>query len=282
MSELRDVPVDLSQYPPPQHMLRDLALEFEHGDDGASRAWLPIDERVCTPQGHLRTGMLATAVDAIGGGMAAMAAAPEGWIATADLTLHVVAPIDGSRLEIRGQVARAGRTTIVLSADVVDATASASGAPPLALATMTFSVLERRDSNPVVTRRADGEPAVRQMMEGDGRGFAIDAYDALGFVTRAPGVVELELVPYVGNSLGALNGGVLGALADAAAASAMGDGFETVDLQMYYLALAKQGPVRARAEVVARGDAWGTAAVEIVDVGAERRTTVVTATAVQW
>jgi uncharacterized protein (TIGR00369 family) len=276
------VTLDLSQYPPAQHMLRDLALEFEHGRDGESRAWLPIDERVCTPQGHLRTGILATAVDAIGGGMAATAAAPDGWIATADLTLHVVAPIDVSRLEIRGRVARAGRTTIVLSAAVVDASAPVQQPSELAFATMTFSVLERRDSNPVITRRGEGAPAVRQMMEGDGRGFSIDAYDAFGFVTRAPGAVEVELVPYVGNSLGALNGGVLGALADAAAASALGDGYETVDLQMYYLALAKQGPVHARAEVIARGEPWGTTAVEIVDVGAERRTTVVTATAVRW
>src|SRR2546423_14466465 len=78
-------------YPPDEHMLRDLRFTFEHSPDGrTSRAWFPIVPEVCTDRGTARVGALATLVDVIGGGLAATAAQPN-WIATADLTLHVVA-----------------------------------------------------------------------------------------------------------------------------------------------------------------------------------------------
>ncbi len=78
-------------YPPDNHLLRDLRFSFEHDDEhGRSRAWMPVVPELCTDLGHARAGALATLVDVIGGGLAATAAAP-GWIATADLTLHLVA-----------------------------------------------------------------------------------------------------------------------------------------------------------------------------------------------
>src|SRR3954447_7274836 len=106
------MPVD---YPPEHHLLRDLRFTFEH-DDAAlrSRAWMPIVPEMCTDLGQARIGALATLVDVIGGGLAATAAAP-GWIATADLTLHLVrAARPGSVVEARGRVLRAGRTTVVI------------------------------------------------------------------------------------------------------------------------------------------------------------------------
>src|SRR5690349_23518749 len=98
-------------YPPDQHLLRDLRFAFDHGDDPArSRAWMPVVPELCTDQGHARAGALATLVDVIGGGLAANAAAPN-WIATADLSLHLVrgAP-PGATVEARASVLRAGRT----------------------------------------------------------------------------------------------------------------------------------------------------------------------------
>src|SRR3954470_9034260 len=105
----------LMTYPPEQHLLRDLRFSFEH-DDGArtSRAWMPVVSELCTDHGHARAGAIATLVDVIGGGLAASAAAPD-WIATADLTLHLVrgAPA-GSAVEARAAVLRKGRTTVVM------------------------------------------------------------------------------------------------------------------------------------------------------------------------
>lgn len=270
--------VDLSTYPPPQHMLRDLAIAFEHGDDGTSRAWLPVTEHVCNERGRVRAGVVATVVDVIGGGMAAIAAQPN-WMATADLTLHVVAPLTGPTLAVEGTVVRAGRSTIVLEAEVRDDRADA---PLGALATMTFSVLPRRASNPTVVPRPPDDGSAPQSMARDGGGLLRDVYDAFGFVDRGDGVVEVTPQPYVLNSMGALQGGVLASLADAATVSALGERFETVDLHLFYLAFAKEGPVRADATVIERTDRHGTVTVTIDDVGAARHTTRVTAVGVQW
>src|SRR2546421_3286044 len=108
-------------YPPDEHMLRDLRFAFEHSPDGrTSRAWFPIVPEVCTDRGTARVGALATLVDVIGGGLAATAAQPN-WIATADLTLHVVAGArPGAVVEARAAGLRSGRTTVVIEVALVD------------------------------------------------------------------------------------------------------------------------------------------------------------------
>ena len=60
------------------------------------------------------------------------------------------------------------------------------------------------------------------------------------------------------------------------------EGFETVDLHLTYLALAKQGPIRATPTILHRSDDAGTVAVEINDAGAQRRNTVAHCTGVRW
>src|SRR5690606_36812563 len=97
----------------------------------------------CTDQGHTRIGALATLVDVIGGGLAAATAQPD-WIATADLTVHLVAgAAPGSVVEARAEVLRAGRTTIVMEVALVD-----DATRDLGIATMSFSVLPGRATNP--------------------------------------------------------------------------------------------------------------------------------------
>lgn len=256
-------------YPPAQHMLRDLRVEFEHGS-GESRAWIPAARETADARGHVRTGVLATLVDVIGGGLAALAAAP-GWIATADLTLHTLEPIranSSTTLAAVGRVLRAGRTTVVIECAIT----GEPDARPAAFATMTFSILERRDLNPVLVA-ADGDP-VRQSMATETSCFDRPLLDAFGIRVVEPGVAELDVTPYVVNSLGAVQGGALATLAELAAESLDPTGLDaTVDLQIAYLALAKDGPVRAIARPV--GD--GVARVEVIDVGRDRVSTVVLA-----
>jgi uncharacterized protein (TIGR00369 family) len=90
---------------------------------------------VCTADGAVRAGALATLVDVIGGGLAATVAHP-GWIATADLTLHVVAAVTGGSVEARARVAHAGRTTVVIEVDLYDDDEVCVG-----IATMSFFVV---------------------------------------------------------------------------------------------------------------------------------------------
>ena len=51
-------------YPPPHHVLRDLALQVQ-STSTVNRAWLPLTEYVCNPRGRVLTGVAATMIDAI-------------------------------------------------------------------------------------------------------------------------------------------------------------------------------------------------------------------------
>ena len=120
----------MTMYPPDEHLLRDLRLSFDHSADGrTSRAWLPIVPELCTDRETARAGALATLVDVIGGGLAATAAQPH-WIATADLTLHLVtAARPGSVVEARAEILRAGRTTLVMEVALGDDADATSALP---------------------------------------------------------------------------------------------------------------------------------------------------------
>jgi uncharacterized protein (TIGR00369 family) len=259
----------MTAYPPDQHMLRDLRFTFEHDGDGRrSRAWMPVVPEICTDLGHVRAGALATLVDVIGGGLAATAAAPN-WIATADLTLHVVdGAAPGSVVEARGSVLRSGRTTVVIEVALTDA------ARAIGLATMSFSVLPRRDSNPQVSSLR--EPGPSTMSAPDSR-MRMPFLEALGVevVDAGGGVLDVPVGDWSRNSMGAMQGGVVATVVDAAAEVALraaaGVPLVVSDLQLTYLGFGRVGPVRTRTEVLACNDAWGAARVELVDSGAEHR-----------
>jgi uncharacterized protein (TIGR00369 family) len=262
-----------STYPPARHMLRDLALTVEHHEDGSSRGRLPVAAAVLDDHGRVRAGILATLVDAIGGGLAAYAAAP-GWIATADLDLQLTGvPTDGPTVDATGRVLRAGRSTVVIGVEL------RVGERALGLGTMTFAVLPRRDSNPVMP--VDRVRGPQSFLDGAAEsGFAGSALDALGIRTLDAARGQIELVPsaYVENSLGAVQGGVVATIAERAGelalSAAAGSPLTPVGLQISYLALAREGPIRSRVEVLGVTPAWGSARVELFDDGADRRTTV--------
>jgi uncharacterized protein (TIGR00369 family) len=253
-------------YPPDQHLLRDLRLSFAHDEVGvASRAWLPVVPEICTDAGFARAGALATLVDVIGGGLAAAAAHPN-WIATADLTLHTVAgAASGATVEARGRTLRAGRTTVVLEVGLSDDTGRELG-----LATMSFSVLPRRDANPDILEVAT--PG-RTTMAAPDSGLSCSIADMLEVrvIDAAAGAIELPVTDWARNSMGALQGGVVALVADLAAEQALraasGRAVTVADLHLVYLGFGRVGPIRTRVDVLASD----TARVEIIDSGAEDR-----------
>ncbi len=272
---MTDAPV--ATYPPAHHILRDLGLATELGPGLVSRGHIDVDAHLRTATGITHAGAIATLVDALGGGLAAIAAQPD-WIATADLTLHVLARPDLDGIDATASVVRRGRTTIVIEVEL-----TAAGTP-LGLASMTFAVLPRRDGNPVI----EATDEIRRMtMAVDGSGFVAPLEATAGIETLdAPaGTLRIPVGDYVRNSLGAVQGGVMATLAaaasDRALSAAAGVPLTTVDLQVTYLTLAKIGPVETRTAVLAAGARHGTAHVELVDTGADgRRTTVVRTRAV--
>jgi acyl-coenzyme A thioesterase PaaI-like protein len=263
-----------AEYPPEQHILRDLRLTVEHRPDGTSTAWMPVTPYICHESGAPRAGVLSILVDVVGGGLAAVAARPD-WIATADLTLHLTPrPITGE-IEAHGRVLRQGRTTVVLEVSLRDTSGASLG-----FATMSFAVLPRRAENLSV----DPVDRVNRMtMATNGSGLASPFHERvrLTVIDAGTGTIELPLSDYVANSLGAIQGGMMAAATDAAAEHALrsvwGSPLETVDLQITYLALAKVGPIRTRTRLLNVTPEYATAHVEVFDTGAaDRLTTVAT------
>ena len=138
---------------------------------------------------------------------------------------------------------------------------------------MTFAVLPAHDPAPTVTMPA-GLPSQWAFTGG---GFEEPVHEVVGIevVDAAAGRVSLEVRPYLHNSFGALQGGVIGMLAEAAGAESLGaalggDGSDVVvtDLQIAYLALGRVGPVTTSARVLeAGGDGRCSAVVEFRDSG---------------
>jgi uncharacterized protein (TIGR00369 family) len=269
----------LQAYPPAQHILRDLQLSVEHRVDGSSTGWMPVSPHICNPSGSLRAGVLAILVDVVGGGLAAIAVRPD-WIATADLTLHLTPRPVADEIRAFGRVVRQGRTTVVAEVSLQDGSGASLG-----LATMSFAVLPHRAENLSIDQ---ADRVIQMTMANSDSGFVVPFHERVDLTVRdiTTGAVELPLSDYVVNSMGAIQGGMVAAAADAAAEHALRDAcggpVETVDLQITYLALAKVGPIRTRTRVLSSTPEFGTAHVEIVDTGAtDRLTTMARAVAVR-
>lgn len=262
----------LQAYPPARHILRDLQLTVEHRPDGSSTGWMPVSPHICNPSGSPRAGVLAILVDVVGGGLAAIAVRPD-WIATADLTLHLTPRPVADEIQAHGRVVRQGRTTVVAEVSLRDGSGASLG-----LATMSFAVLPHRAENLSVDQ---ADRVIQMTMATTESGFAVPFHERVELTVSdvTGGGVELPLSEYVANSMGAIQGGMIAATADAAAAHALRDAcggpVETVDLQITYLALAKVGPIRTQTRVLSATPEFGTAHVEIVDTGAADRLTTV-------
>ncbi len=204
----------------------------------------------------------------LGGGLAASAAEP-GWIATADLTLHLVgAARPGSVVEARAEVLRAGRTTVVIEVALVDEDDRNIG-----IATMSFAVLARRETNPEIgsirhssSTMATTESRLRQHL-----------LDELGVVVQDThrGVIDVPVIEWSLNSMGAMQGGVVATVAEVAAEHALraatGEAVVVTDLYVAYLGFGKIGPVRSAVEILGTAPGHGAARVELVDSGADDR-----------
>ena len=259
-------------YPPDRHLLRDLRLSFEHVDEHTSVAWMPVVPELAARDGSARAGALATLVDVIGGGLAARAAQPD-WIATADLTLHLTGTATSGRVEARGRVAHAGRTTVVIEVGLSDDRGSSIG-----LATMSFARLPRRVDNPDLS---DSLTTGMSSMALPASGLQASLLDEIGIevVDPANGTVESPVRDWSRNSLGSMQGGAVAVVIDAAAeaASAVAHAGEVVvaDLQLTYLALARVGPIRTRAEVLDARPGVVVTHVELIDTGSDGRVTTI-------
>lgn len=251
-------------YPPRRHVHRDLLLAFEH-DGERSVGWLPVTDAVLTPAGHVRAGVVSILVDVTAAALAVRTVRPD-WVATADLSLHLLGPLAvdaGAEIEARARVTRRGRTTLVCELDVVDRAGALLG-----VASITFAVLAARGDQSV--DRHDDAPLPRTSLALEGSGLSRSVLDEFGITVTdaAGGRIELPVTDFVRNSLGTLQGGVAATAIDVAATQAIGATcgvpVETVDLQVTYVQPAKAA-VCTRAETLLTAPFGGMARVEVLD-----------------
>jgi uncharacterized protein (TIGR00369 family) len=263
--------------------MRDLRLWIER-DAGGSRAGFDLVPEVLNDRGHVRAGVLATLADAAGGDCAVREARPES-VATSDLVLHVTRPLRSGTVVATPRVLRKTRATLVLEVEltgngvgVVETQKLSRGnraAGELAgLVTMTFAVLPARSE---VQRMGSGRAEPRTELALEGSRLDAPLLERIGarVVDAAAGAIELPLTPYVGNSLGGLQGGVVAALADASAEvcarAASAEPCVTTDLALNYLALGRGGPIRTNARVLRAEPAGALVRVELRDAGRDDR-----------
>lgn len=251
-------------YPPAQHVLRDLSLVVTPTGEGRAAARTELTPSLVRA-GEPVPGVLTTVVDALGGHLAMFAVVPD-WMATGELTLHRWGTPSGV-LSFDGTVLRRGRTLLVVRVTAADERG------PVAASTMTFAILPRRDDTPAVDPAAlAGLPQAMALQPGPDPAAppalpgALTA--AIGYRVTPEGA-EVAIAPYVRNSFGALNGGIVAGLAETAA---VGDrGGVARQLTVHYLRQATAGPVVARRRPL--GDVGGLDGheVEVVDRGADSR-----------
>ncbi len=259
-------------YPPAHHVVRDLQVVIDRSQ-GASAIRLPIVPAIADATGRPRVGVAAVIADMIAGQTAIREVAPS-WIATSNLALQVgELPREGVLLG-HPKVLRKGATTIVIEVRLEHA---ASGAPaaearPVGLSTLGFSILPRRSALQAELQRSreGGEDTVYAPAGG---GFTKPLLEAIGARFDASGVgsAEVDLDPYLQNTLGALQGGVVAILVEAAAerlaSAALRGPVRVRGLELQYLKLGRKGPIRARARELARTAAGMIVRVELDDRG---------------
>lgn len=244
-------------------MLSDLRLEIAHGGE---RVRAPAGPWIEGRAGGVGAAALGVALDLVGGHLSLRSVAPD-WCVTSTLELHLLRPIHRD-FEVHGAPLRAGRTQVVVEVEVEDGDEGAA-----AIGSMTFTRIPRRESTTPYPE--SDAPSFRFGDENSGLREPFLERIGCRVIDAAEGVVELPIGDYVRNSIGALQGGALVALHDAAAeavASArMVEGAATRDLSVHFLALGRVGPVRSRARWLGGSERDARLRIELRDTGEEER-----------
>ena len=111
-------------------------------------------------------------------------------------------------------MAHAGRTTVVIEVELYD-----DAGREIGLATMSFAVLPRRDANPDIKTSMESGPSTMALPTSRLQAPLLDELE-VEVVDAARGVIEAPVGEWSLNSLGAMQGGAVATLVDAAAEAA--------------------------------------------------------------
>ena len=233
----------MTTYPPERHLLRDLRLSFENS---ARRHVARVVAGRARALRRRRRGARRRAGDARrrdrrrprGDDRAAELDRDRRSHAAPDRRARPTATVEARAADRCARGARPSSLEVALRAAETS----------IGVATMSFSVLPRRDDNPDI---GDASAAGPSTMALDGVGLdgaALRPRRHRRPSTPARGVVELPVRDWAKNSMGALQGGVVGAVVEAAAEAALrhavGAPLVVTDLQLTYLSFGQVGPLR--------------------------------------
>jgi acyl-coenzyme A thioesterase PaaI-like protein len=245
-------------YPPPNQVLSVLGIEVTGAADGGSLGRVAVDHSLLgRGDGPPGVGCLVPIVDLVAGSAAARLTEGD-WLVTTDVWLYERNPLNGGRIEAESRLLRSGKRSTVMAVEV-----TAAGVP-IVSSTISFSRIRRDAANVSAdTPRPDGE----WIRLGSGPLLDEPLETACRFrrVEPGSGIVEIDRSPFVNNSIGTLQGGVVALLADVAAADLVGPRARTTELQFRFLAQTADGPARTNAEVVRRDGDGVTVNVEVTD-----------------
>lgn len=248
-----------TSYPPPGHILSTLGIEFAWRDEVTLEGRVLADAALLSRQDGRPAGMgpLVPIVDVIAGSCISPHLDGD-WMATADVWLHEREPIGSGPLSLTARVLRAGKRSLIAAVEV------ASGPTASATATVEFSRI-RRDASPHRGNPADATGAWRRMGEGPLLDQPIETACGIRVVDGAAGVVEVDRAPFVANSIGTLQGGVVALLADVAASVVVSPSARTVDLQFRFLAQTGDGPATTSTEIIRTDSDGAVVRVSVID-----------------
>src|SRR3954452_17054508 len=257
--------------------ISDLDITTEQTSATTARSMSPLTDAVRDASGAAGLGYLVGLVDVNTAMVGVCASAPD-WTATSDLMLHESAPLVHGPTILESHLTRAGSRLVVVSVDIYDGNGLTDmdeltdpiDLTRVATGLVTFARVPASTSTVSATWDPLSTIGVRRHLERDGELPTAPLLERIGLqvVDAAEGVVELGNSPYVQNSRGRINGGVLGMVFQGAAEAAV-PGHVGSDLHIHYLASARVGPVRTETVVVREVDDHVVCRVVATDAGAD-------------
>jgi uncharacterized protein (TIGR00369 family) len=228
----------------------------------------PAAEHLRGPSGGVRGGALLTLLDNVGGLCGGLAALPEGWVVSTNLSARSVRLQHVGPFRIDARVLRQGRASVVTAVDIRD-----EGADDALVmdGVLTSAILVPQNGPPKWDRplRLDPGEAPAEAPPHIPDWLGVRAVDGL--------TLEMPLRDTLRNPWGILHGGAVASLIDCTAEHATGG--ITTDVVLHFLAPNRAGPVRAVAEVIGQRADGTVLRVEVRDEGAARVTAVAVVTA---
>ncbi len=225
--------------------------------------------------GAVRASVLAFLIDAVAG--IVVDDDMDAWALTSDMSVRMRPRLAPARVDASERVLRRGRRSMTSTVEL-----TSDEGEPVAAGAIGFAKIPRRDTDPPKPQvTPERSLAIFRGAAGLGRPLREEA--GIEVLDPSHGEVQMEVTSKVRNPAGTLQGAMVALLAEAAAeelvSAELGSPAVVVDLDLRYLAQAREGLVRTRARLLGPGpDA--PVEVELVDTTLDRLTTLVYARAV--